>query len=61
LFFGYFADYRQSLGYQGRALWDPGFYVYSIVLLLGAVGWLFVDSTKSAVEPEGTLAESGGE
>jgi MFS family permease len=61
LFFGYFADYRQSLGYQGRALWDPGFYVYSIVLLLGAVGWLFVDSTKSVVEPEGKLAESGGE
>jgi ACS family glucarate transporter-like MFS transporter len=53
LFFGYLADRMRDLGYEGRAQYDPGFYVYSGVLLLGAIGWLFVDSTKSAVEPAG--------
>jgi sugar phosphate permease len=52
VFFGYFADRRHALGYEGRAQWDPGFYVYVGVLLLGAVGWLFIDTTKTVLEPE---------
>jgi len=52
LFFGFFADRMKDRGFEGRAQWDPGFYVYSAVLLLGAIGWLFVDATKSVVEPE---------
>jgi hypothetical protein len=51
LFFGRFADYREGLGFSGRAQWDPGFYVYAVVLCVGAVAWLLVDETRSAVEP----------
>src|SRR5262249_47538715 len=51
LFFGWFADTMKEQGYLGRDQWDPGFYVYASDLVLGAIGWLFVDPTKSAVEP----------
>ena len=50
IFLGSFADYRKRLGYTGRAQWDSAFYVYAGILLFGALCWLFVDSTKSAVE-----------
>jgi sugar phosphate permease len=50
LFLGWFADWRQGLGYSGRAQWDPAFYVYAYVLLLGALGWLLIDPTRSVVE-----------
>lgn len=51
LFLGMFTDRMKALGYQGRDQWDPGFYVYSGVLLVGAIGWLFVDASRSVVEP----------
>jgi MFS family permease len=51
LFFGWFADERERLGYVGRDQWDPGFYVCAGILLIGAVGWLFIDATRSVVEP----------
>jgi ACS family glucarate transporter-like MFS transporter len=50
LFFGYFADWMREQGFTGRDQWDPGFYVYAAVLLVGAFGWLFIDATKSVVE-----------
>jgi MFS family permease len=50
IFFGWYADWRKDLGYTGRDQWDPGFYVCAGALLLGAVGWLFVDPSRSAVE-----------
>jgi sugar phosphate permease len=53
LFFGWFADWQHDRGLTGRAQWDPAFYVYAAVLLTGACCWLFVDATKSAVEPRG--------
>jgi hypothetical protein len=52
LFVGRFADWRGSLGYEGRAQWDPAFYVYVGVLLAGALGWLFIDGTRSVVGTE---------
>lgn len=52
LFMGWFVDWLKSHGYTGRDQWDPAFYVYAAVLGVGAVCWLFVDSTKSAVEEE---------
>ncbi len=48
-------------GYLGRDAWDPAFYVYGGVLLFGAFLWLWIDTTKSAVDehqsstPEETL------
>jgi MFS family permease len=49
IFIGYFADYMQSLGYSGRAQWDPPFYLYGVVLILGAILWLFVDPKRTVV------------
>jgi MFS family permease len=57
VFFGWFADWRKDLGYSGREQWDPGFYFYVAALLLGGVGWLFIDATRSAVEPPDHLAQ----
>jgi MFS transporter, ACS family, glucarate transporter len=60
-FVGWFADRQKDLGYSGRAQWDPIFYVYMVVLLVGAVGWLFIDPTHSAVECAGdSAAEPNG-
>jgi MFS transporter, ACS family, glucarate transporter len=49
-FLGRFADWRQSEGYVGRAQWDPAFYVYAAVLVVGAFCWLFVDPTRRVTE-----------
>jgi ACS family glucarate transporter-like MFS transporter len=51
LFFGRFADWRGEHGFRGREQWEPGFYLYAAVLLAGALGWLFVDATRSVVAP----------
>lgn len=51
LFVGYFADWMKELGYSGRAQWDPIFYVYAVVLLAGAVGWLLIDASRP-IAPE---------
>jgi sugar phosphate permease len=56
VFLGAFVDYRAAKGFEGRAQWDPAFYLFSGLLAIGAIAWLFVDSTKSIVgerEPEG--------
>ena len=50
VFFGHFADWRATQGFAGRAQWDPAFYVVVGVLLIGAIGWLFVDPTKRVDE-----------
>lgn len=47
LFVGRYADYMKSYGYEGRDQWDSIFYVYAGILVLGACGWLLVDSSKS--------------
>jgi MFS family permease len=49
VFFGWFADSMGELGYVGRERLDPALFVYAGVLLLGAVGWLFIDPTRSVV------------
>jgi MFS family permease len=50
LFLGRFADWMGDLGFQGRAQWDPAFYLYAGILLIGACGWLAIDTTR-AIEP----------
>jgi MFS family permease len=49
-FFGWFSDYRMRQDFRGRDAYDPAFYLYAGVLLVGAVCWLFIDPTTSAVE-----------
>jgi hypothetical protein len=57
VFLGHFVDRLKALGYVGRAQWDPAFYIYGGLLLLGAVGWLLVNTERSLVEARPELAE----
>jgi MFS family permease len=43
ILFGYFAEWRKSLGYSGRAQWDPGFTGYVVVALVGMTLWALVN------------------
>jgi MFS family permease len=52
LFLGRFVDVLGELGYVGRAQWDPAFYIYGTVLLVGALCWLLIDTTKPVVRGE---------
>jgi MFS transporter, ACS family, glucarate transporter len=46
---GVFVDLMKGLGHSGRAQWDPAFYLFGGLLLLGAVCWLFLDAERPAV------------
>jgi hypothetical protein len=35
-----------SEGYVGRAQWDPAFYVYAGILMVGACCWILVDASR---------------
>jgi sugar phosphate permease len=47
VYVGYFADLMKKSGYTGRAQWDPGFYVYVIVALIGMTLWALIDPRKT--------------
>ena len=49
VFFGSFVDYMKGLGFEGRAQWDPAFYLYGGVLMLGGLLWLFLDPRRPVV------------
>jgi MFS family permease len=49
---GFFVDLMKQLGYTGRAQWDPAFYVFGGVLLVGAACWLFIDPERPVVPDE---------
>jgi hypothetical protein len=51
-FFGYFADWQATRGLSGRAQYDPAFYVFGAVLLLGVLFWQFIDSSRSLRDPQ---------
>jgi len=46
---GIFVDFMKSQGHSGRAQWDPAFYLFGGVLLLGAACWLFIDAERPVV------------
>jgi sugar phosphate permease len=52
MFLGRFVDWMGSQGYEGRAQWDPAFYVYAGVLVVGACCWLLVDSNKKVPDDD---------
>ncbi len=47
LFMGRFADLMKGWGYSGRARWDPGFFIYTFVALIGMAIWCVIDPTKT--------------
>ena len=47
LFVGRYADYMKSYGHTGRAQWDSIFYIYAGVLIVGACGWLLINTNRS--------------
>jgi len=53
---GIFVDIMKSLGYSGRAQWDPAFYLFGGLLLLGATCWLFNDPERPVVCDDATSA-----
>jgi MFS transporter, ACS family, glucarate transporter len=46
LFLGQFVTSMRTEGYVGRAQWDPAFYIYAAVLMVGACCWLLVDASR---------------
>ncbi|HVX63819.1 MAG TPA: MFS transporter [Pirellulales bacterium] len=50
-FLGHFVDWMAARGFIGREQWDPAFYIYAGVLLLGGCCYLAVNCRRSAVEP----------
>lgn len=51
-FFGYFADWQKARGLTGRAQYDPAFYVFAGVLLVGVTIWQFIDSSQALRDEE---------
>jgi MFS transporter, ACS family, glucarate transporter len=49
---GQFADWRKSLGYTGRAQWDPGLYAYVGIALIGMVLWALINPEKTVDDQE---------
>lgn len=54
VFLGSYADTMKALGYVGRAQWDPAFYLYGGVLMLGGVLWLFMNPRRTVVPEDAT-------
>jgi ACS family glucarate transporter-like MFS transporter len=52
LFVGSFADWRKSLGYTGRAQWDPSLYLYVGIALIGMVLWALINPEKTVDDHE---------
>ncbi len=55
-FFGRFADWRKHAGFEGRAQWDPAFYLPAALLLAAAVLWQFVRQHRAIGEAEAAAA-----
>jgi sugar phosphate permease len=49
---GIMADKLKAQGLAGRAQWDPAFYVFSSVYLVGATVWLFIDASRRVDEAQ---------
>jgi ACS family glucarate transporter-like MFS transporter len=59
LFVGSFADWRKSLGYTGRAQWDPSLYLYVLIALIGMVLWALINPEKTVDDKPAKTAGFG--
>lgn len=46
-FLGWYVDSREKLGFRGRECWDPGFWIYVGVSLVGMLLWAAVDPRRT--------------
>jgi MFS transporter, ACS family, glucarate transporter len=60
LFVGSFADWRKSLGYTGRAQWDPSLYLYVVIALFGMVFWALINPEKTVDDQILTSTDGDG-
>jgi MFS family permease len=44
---GSVADWRKSLGFTGRAQWDPALYIYVLIALIGMILWALTNPEKT--------------
>jgi sugar phosphate permease len=52
IFFGRFADWMKALGRTGRAQWDPAWYFYVGIALIGMTLWAMVNPEKTVDDPK---------
>jgi hypothetical protein len=52
IFLGYFVEWLGQLGYTGPARWNPAFYIYGGLLLVGATGWTAINPHRSLIESQ---------
>ena len=52
VFLGEFVVRMGEAGYEGREQWDPAFYIYALILAVGASLWFFLDPSKTVDGPE---------
>jgi hypothetical protein len=52
---GWFVDRRQRGGLDALHAWAPMFDAVAMGLLAGAACWMFVDATRSSVDPSAQL------
>ena len=45
-FLGWYVDSRKTAGFEGRERWDPGFWIYVGVSLVGMLLWAAVDPRR---------------
>ena len=57
LFLGQFVTWMRTQGHVGRAQWDPAFYIYAAILMVGACCWLLVDASRK-IPDDDTAASS---
>jgi sugar phosphate permease len=46
MFLGRYVDGMHARGFIGRAQWDPAFYIYAAILVVGAICWTMVNANK---------------
>ena len=51
-FLGWFADWRKSQGFTGRAQWDPALYAYVGIALSAMVFWILINPEKTVDDPD---------
>lgn len=56
IFLGYFADYQKAQGLLGRDQWDPAFWLYGGVLILGGVLWTMINPRRGVESPDASHA-----